>query len=209
MMGDAFDGEKKPLGCFAKVVIGTLLGLVALALLFPVFASSGPQNHRPVCISNLKQLSTAQFIYAADFEDSLPPNYSFEGSEAKKAFVEATYAYAKNGLIYTCPFSSEAKLEGQFTNPLLGYDHFPLILRKRNSKGVINLTLIQDPAKDVWMHDSIVKLEVKDDGEHVETHHGPGKSGFFVSFFDGHARWASTISGQSKDWINTMGVWQE
>ena len=121
--------------------------------------------------------------------------------------MEATYAYARNGLIYTCPFSSEAKLESQFTKPLLGYDHFPLILRKRNSKGVINLTLIQDPAKDVWMHDSIVKLEVKDDGEHVETHHGSGKSGFFVSFFDGHVRFVPTLKGGKSDPMTTDGVW--
>lgn len=208
-MGDAFDGEKKPVGCFPKVVIGTLLGLVALALLFPVFASSGPHNHRPVCISNLKQLATVQLIYAADESDTLPPYYSFDGPGARRAFVEATYPYAKNSTIYACPMSPEGKSNLEASKPALGYEHFVLILRERGRNGLLELVEVEEPSQTAWMHDPIVKLEVKGDGEHVETHHSTGKSGFFVSFFDGHARWTPTTSGQSKDWMNTLGVWQK
>lgn len=208
-MGDAFHGEKKTLGCFARGVIATMGGVVFLALLYPVFATA-PGGHAPTqCMSKLKQLASTQLIYSQDNNDCLPPFFSFEGQDARESFVAATYPYSKNGLVYVCPFAPESKLESQFAKPVLGYQHFPLILRRQVSLGAINLSLIKEPAKDVWMHDSIVKLEVKSDGEHVETHHGPGKSGFFVSFFDSHARWIPTTSGPGKDWINTIGVWQK
>lgn len=209
MMGDAFHGEKKSPGCFAKGVIGTVAGLVAMALLYPMITPARIGHGPAQCISKLKQLSTAQLIYAADESDTLSPYYSFDGPGARRAFVEATYPYAKNSTIYACPMSPEGKSNLEASKPALGYEHFVLILRERGRNGLLELVEVEEPSQTAWMHDPIVKLEVKGDGEHVETHHSTGKSGFFVSFFDGHARWASTISGQSKDWMNTLGVWQK
>ena len=209
MMGHAFHGEKKPVGCFAKGVIGTVIGLVAMALLYPMITPARIGHGPPQCISKLRQLAFAQLIYAQDNDDGLPPDYSFEGPGARVAFVAATLPYSKDGRMYVCPFSPEAKMQSQVAKPALGYQHFPLILKLQSGKGFIRLADVKEPAKAVWMHDAIVKLEVKDDGEHVETPHGPGNSGFFLSFFDGHARWTPTTSGQSTEWINTLGVWQE
>ena len=209
MIGDAFLGEKRPLSGFWKVLFGAVVGLGVAALLYPIFATA-PSGHLPAsCLSRLKSLAFTQFIYSQDFDDGLPPFYSFDGPEAREAFVAATYPYSKNGSWYVCRLAPESKLESQFSKPVLGYQHFLLILRQQSAKSFIRLTNVRDPARDAWMHDTVVKLEIKPNGEHIETHHGPGRSGFFVSFFDGHSKWVPTTSEQGREWINTMGAWQK
>jgi len=209
VMGDAYRGENKTLGCFGKGVIGTIVGLVVMAILYPVITPARIGHGPPQCISKIKQLSVAQLIYAADESDTLPPYYSFDGPDSKRAFVEAIDPYAKNAMIYACPKSPAGKSAIGESNPVLGYEHFVLILRERGRNGLIELVEVAEPTRTAWMHDPIVKLEFKSDGEHIETYHGPGKSGFFVSFFDGHARWTPTIPGLGSDPMNTLGVWQK
>lgn len=209
MMGDAFHGEKKTPGVFWRIVIGAVVGLAVSAILYPVCTPARIGHGPALCISKLKRLSTSQLIYASDYEDSLPPYYSFEGPEARDAFVQATYVYSKDGLSYVCPKSPEAKSESQRSKPKLGYEHFVLLLRLRGAKGVIDLRATDSLTKAAWMHDPIVRLEPKGDGEHIETYHGPGKSGFFVSFLDGHVKWIPTIAEQDREWMNTLGIWQK
>src|SRR6185436_14294989 len=52
------------------VVIG-IIGILA-AILFPVFAQAKTAAKAAVCLSNVKQVSLAAILYAADYDDMYP-----------------------------------------------------------------------------------------------------------------------------------------
>ncbi len=188
MMEDAFLEEKRPLGSLRKGVLGMGFVLILAALLYRLLVPFRPSLYQAGCISNLKQLSTIQVLYSSDFDDALPPFYSFDGANAGAALVRATKAYAKNSLIFACPFSPQAKKKTMEADPELGYDHFVLILREQNSSGVIKTSDIWNPAEKAWMHDPISKWELMPDGERVENFHAPYLNELTTSFFDTHVK---------------------
>lgn len=78
-----------------------ILAILALALaaiiLFPVFAQPSQNGHRPVCLSNLKQLSTAMLIYEFDFDDRLP----------LENWADAILIYLKHEDLLHCPQAAQ------------------------------------------------------------------------------------------------------
>jgi prepilin-type processing-associated H-X9-DG protein len=71
-----------------------LLGAIVVFLVFPWLASSREPDHRPSCLSNLKQLSLARLMYSEDWDDRFPLHADWP---------EALYPYMKNREIYICP----------------------------------------------------------------------------------------------------------
>lgn len=80
------------------------LGVVAVlaAVVYPVFQPGSRCYIRLNCHSNLKQLGTAVAIYQSDFDDRLPPYFTFDGPEKTQQFINATMPYAKSESIYMC-----------------------------------------------------------------------------------------------------------
>ena len=54
-------------------VLGTIIVVVLVAVLFPVFAQARNMPRRHSATSNIRQLLTAHFLYASDNDDFLPP----------------------------------------------------------------------------------------------------------------------------------------
>lgn len=100
------------------VVIG-IIGLLA-AVLLPVFASVRARGRQTVCTSNLRQLGTAIFLYAQDYDQSLPyagdPTdkytniwqnadggvYADEATQLP-ALTDVLAPYIKNPQLWQCP----------------------------------------------------------------------------------------------------------
>lgn len=189
------------LGVFVAVIVA-----VIVAVLMPVYRSSGPAAGKVRCLSNLKQVTTAQMIYAADWDDAIGAYYTFDGAKGQSSFFDANLPYLKDPAIFLCPESSIARSDSNNCGKHVEFEHFPLILRQVGEDGIIHLDTIDAPDKVAWMHDPILKIAKVSNGEEVETNHRTWPNGFVVSFFDGHARFALTQKGGVTDPMTTDGV---
>lgn len=193
------------------VITGVVIALVLL-ILAPVYTSDGRRSLKTRCISNMKQLTTSQLIYAADFDEAIVPVYTFDGPVAQSQFFEAMIPYTKNAQIFLCGESpaywSEPNVsEINRTAKRVEYAHFPLILRHVGEDHLINLDRFASPETEAWMHEPILKITKVSNGEEIETHHEKARNGFVVSFFDGHVKFVPTLKGGTSDPMTTDGVW--
>ena len=107
---------KKGFTLIELLVVIAIIAILA-AILFPVFAQAREKARQSSCLSNVKQLSTAFFLYADDFDECFPcytacleggsnwyqwvtsPSYGFS---FWTPFV-STYPYFKNSKLLICP----------------------------------------------------------------------------------------------------------
>ncbi|WP_309709084.1 prepilin-type N-terminal cleavage/methylation domain-containing protein [Armatimonas sp.] len=146
------------------VVVIVILGIIA-AILFPIFAQSHEHSKRPQCLSNAKQLGLGLMMYAADYDQHLPP--------AGKWMTE-TQLYTKNKAIYVCPvvktenpkvqasYAMDTRLSGKSLNKL----HEPS-----------NRAVIYDSTRPDW--------DATDPGQTFAPRHNEKGN---VAFADGHAK---------------------
>ncbi|MFZ4508281.1 MAG: type II secretion system protein [Fimbriimonas sp.] len=105
---------------FTLIELLVVIAIIAIlaAILFPVFAQAKEAAKKTACLSNLRQIGTAFFMYKADFDDlnpdrrdlktDLPGGYkpwnSWPTSDPRAgwAFV-VLEPYIKNGQIWSCP----------------------------------------------------------------------------------------------------------
>lgn len=97
---------------FSLIELLAVIGIVTIlaALLFPVFASAKESSRRAVCLSNLRQIASATFIYATDYDDRLVlVNHQPAGqgnSRTDRTWVQLTLPYTRNFSIFRCPSDS-------------------------------------------------------------------------------------------------------
>lgn len=185
-----------------NVLVGFLCLTVIAVILAPVrMCCASPVT---VCMSNIKQIGTAQLIYASDNDENLPPHYTFEREE--RELIASLTPYLKSPGILNCPESAKAKAPESEMPSTTTYEHFPLVLRFAQSNGIINLGKVLDPTKSPWMHDQILKVEKIPQGEHIETNHKSRDNRLVSVFLDGHARMHPTIPGERIPQISTDGL---
>ena len=193
-------------------VITCVVIALVLLILAPVYTSDGRRSLKTRCISNMKQLTTSQLIYAADFDEAIVPVYTFDGPVAQSQFFEAMIPYAKNAQIFLCGespayWSEPNGPEINRTAKRVEYAHFPLILRHVGEDHLINLDRFASPETEAWMREPILKITKVPNGEEIETHHEKARNGIVASFFDGHVKFVPTLKGGTSDPMTTDGVW--
>ncbi|MEZ0326892.1 MAG: hypothetical protein ACAH95_13410 [Fimbriimonas sp.] len=73
--------------------------LVLPAVLLPMFVQSRYPARKVDCLSNIRQTAAAQLLYAAEFDETLPP---------LKTWVTASIPYASSTSVYQCPAVSSS-----------------------------------------------------------------------------------------------------
>jgi prepilin-type N-terminal cleavage/methylation domain-containing protein/prepilin-type processing-associated H-X9-DG protein len=119
---------------FTLIELLVVIAIIAIlaAILFPVFAQAKEAAKKTTCISNLKQIGTAMFLYAGDQDDTLP-NATFtplgagreggwmyyenfpanEATHIGDGFVPkkgSIYPYVKSEEVFICPSDAQARL---------------------------------------------------------------------------------------------------
>ncbi|MBB6051499.1 DUF1559 domain-containing protein [Armatimonas rosea] len=97
---------------FTLIELLVVIAIIAIlaAILFPVFAQAREKARQTSCLSNCKQIGTAQMMYVQDYDEVYPlwgywnPMQRVNGW--KQTWVQILQPYAKNMQIFKCPSDS-------------------------------------------------------------------------------------------------------
>ena len=84
------------------LVVITIIAILA-ALLFPVFARVRETARLTTCISNLRQLVNAMFMYAQDYDGYIPPTGSGFATFPSQYHRDIIMPYIKSREVLRCP----------------------------------------------------------------------------------------------------------
>jgi prepilin-type N-terminal cleavage/methylation domain-containing protein/prepilin-type processing-associated H-X9-DG protein len=127
---------------FTLIELLVVIAIIAIlaAILFPVFAQAREKARATSCLSNLKQMGLAVFMYNQDYDEVFPtlysgatygPTYTMQ-DEAVKMWEGKIFPYIKSMPLYFCPsgprgdFVSEDLLGSGFpTYAAFGFNYLP------------------------------------------------------------------------------------
>ena len=112
---------------FTLIELLVVIAIIAIlaAILFPVFAQARDQARKASCLSNMKQIGLALFMYTQDYDERLPTAFAEVPSpDGGQAWVipydMQLMPYIKNENIFTCP--SDGTRGWADNNWLIRYD---------------------------------------------------------------------------------------
>jgi prepilin-type N-terminal cleavage/methylation domain-containing protein len=97
---------------FTLIELLVVIAIIAIlaAILFPVFAQAREKARQTACLSNMKQILTAEQMYTQDYDEMLPKirNIPFTAVGVKWAWgiQDALAPYVKNDQVWKCPSDS-------------------------------------------------------------------------------------------------------
>lgn len=182
--------------CVVMAVIFVVTGILFVAIRSAVHSAKSTQS-----LENLSQLGKAQFLYAADYNDSLPPYSTIDDlpkpltSDTDSVFgawawKHVTEKYVGDERVYFSPIDPWAGDESgrALYNPTIrhitSYDHsIPAavyVIKQRK------LYQIQEPANTIWMHEMQRATERSSNGMMYPV--PPDNKSFGNLYFDGHVK---------------------
>jgi prepilin-type N-terminal cleavage/methylation domain-containing protein/prepilin-type processing-associated H-X9-DG protein len=116
-------------GGFTLIELLVVIALIAVlaAILFPVFSAARGKARQVVCLSNVRQLTSAMIQYASDYDSMLPyvvrygevtswgnqfqwaAQNGYPGGPYYWVWAYRIYPYHKNWQIYMCPSANYAR----------------------------------------------------------------------------------------------------
>jgi prepilin-type N-terminal cleavage/methylation domain-containing protein/prepilin-type processing-associated H-X9-DG protein len=99
MSQHATSGKRNAFTLIELLVVIAIIAILA-AILFPVFAQAREKARAATCISNVKQLGLAMFMYMQDYDERFPSSWAAGFPGDPKFFVQP---YMKSTKILLCP----------------------------------------------------------------------------------------------------------
>jgi prepilin-type N-terminal cleavage/methylation domain-containing protein len=98
---------RRRMGAFTLIEMLVVIAIIAIlaALLFPVFAQAREKARQSACLSNLKQLNLAVWVYLQDNDEQFPLTY-FEAGSPDGTYLnwrKAVGGYVQHRELFTCP----------------------------------------------------------------------------------------------------------
>jgi prepilin-type N-terminal cleavage/methylation domain-containing protein/prepilin-type processing-associated H-X9-DG protein len=208
---------------FTLIEILVVIAVIAIlaALLFPVFAQAREKARQTVCLSNMRQMSSALQMYTQDYSETLPIHEAdadpFMREKVPANWAKDLYPYVKNIRVYVCPTArTTGAAKGLETTSLLGNG---VLLRPAG----VPLAIVPSPADIIAFQEGqssfttaynrpyfaggdkfaawhyLYSLTGSRGGPFEEGYSNQHMNGGNLVFADGHARWrryASIRSGE-------------
>jgi prepilin-type N-terminal cleavage/methylation domain-containing protein/prepilin-type processing-associated H-X9-DG protein len=200
---------------FTLIELLVVIAIIATlaAILFPVFAQARDKARQSVCLSNMKQMGTAFYMYVQDYDETFPLDGHTSGEES---WVFNLYPYTKNLQIYRCPNDKSANwypenrtANARFTSYGTNSWMAPFVpgYSTPNTSGYTTLASVNSPASTIYCaevaenrnydHFHAPWWRPNPDGQYtppgpngpaelVTRQHQGGANYFFC---DGHAKW--------------------
>ena len=190
-----------------------LVGAIVIAVftIAPAFRHEGYSAFKLTCRSNMKQIATAALAYSADFDDKLPPVFTFDipaGSSQKdvalhfEGLVDRYLKVPEPKALWLCSKESDTKIDpSQEGVPgVMSYVHClslrGIIPDYATGGRVIDLSAKADRANIAYMREPIRGMADHEDAAEVvhknvlASAHGSGTT---IAYLDGHVRYKTLI----------------
>ena len=225
---------KKGFTLIELLVVIAIIAILA-AILFPVFAQAREKARQSSCLSNVKQLSTAFFLYADDYDECFPaysavldhgtnwyqwvtsPSYGFSWWTP---FV-ALYPYFKNSGLLICPSQAKNPSAGSPSFRAATWNYDGVSTTYQSSYGMN--TSLASANGDPWAPTPVTLSQLTTTGNFILLTEGsvpmagPGDSpnqvdvrhngGSNIGFADGHAKFYKYGAGPTEQWSNIGAGW--
>lgn len=184
---------------FTLIELLVVIAIIAIlaAILFPVFSRAREKARQVSCLSNIRQIMTAELMYVGDYDETLPFAASFSPTWQCWTYFELLEPYTKNTQIYMCPSDSVGAVDLR----MIGagrYSYGPNTKWVANNTryvhgvpamGYLSATLadIEYPAEMPLLADAggVAYSDLTSTVEPAGRHNG----GANVGYADGHAKW--------------------
>ena len=148
---------------FTLIELLVVIAIIAIlaAILFPVFAQARERARQASCLMNAKQLATANYMYAQDYDETLLPstNYGVPTNDPHRIWPAMLQPYVKNQGVFLCPSAVNTKYPADWSlrsygsigyNGLAGYDPAGI----EAPTAVAGLASLDEPARTVLLADT-------------------------------------------------------
>jgi len=187
-----------------ELIVGLVMTAIIGIMLIIVFSRSGYRPIRSICLSRLKQLSTATLMYIDDNNDCFPPYFTFDGPGATQKLVDVTLVYTKNKDVYLCPLDDRMNQPNQegladkmsYVHSLTLRGVIPefstgkRVLRQSDVESAATTPFLRDPIRGYGLPESKNSQPPQDGKSHFKS---PHNFLFNLAYLDGHAKSKSTI----------------
>ena len=181
---------------FTLIELLVVIAIIAIlaAILFPVFAKAREKARQTTCLSNLKQIGTAILMYAQDYDETYPIEYSMDAPDTSQiplTWPNRVMPYIKNTQLFKCPSDGRTPhadfagcrtiLESYAWNYRFG--------RETNcgyAAATLSLAEVEAPAQCTVLWDDSADCARSFDVDVLGGRHNGGDNFMFA---DGHAKW--------------------